>query len=474
MTRSFFASLTLLTLALLLTGYTPATAQDKELPPIMRTVPRDVDDLRAIEQHVHAVLEKVMPAVVALQVGKGQGSGVIVSADGLVLTAGHVSQAPGSPALVALADGRKLKAKSLGHDGGRDAGMVKILDGGPFPFVELGDSSSQKPGQWCIAVGHPGGYRVNRGAVVRVGRILINAPIRIQTDCALVGGDSGGPLFDLDGKLIGIHSSIGDRQITENLHVPVDTYRTDWDRLVKGENFGGGPGGPVLVQSAGGKPVLEEKGKLEKKDPSDPKKAGCRHRVFTFKMVPGFAYTIDLRSKEFDSFLRLEDAAGKQLAENDDGAGDLDARIVYRPSREQVYKIIATTCDPNQTGAFTLTVFQAKNDVTDLPGGTIDLVRALRLPTVKVQAVAGVFVNAHLFDKDGRPQANKSATFHWKSGSKTASSDDQGQVRLQLLPDNIQGLELEVPDELRALVRLTDAEGNPLAVKDGGGRRRPR
>ncbi len=60
----------------------------------------------------------------------------------------------------------------------------------------------------------------------------------IRTECALVGGDSGGPLFDLDGKVVGIHSRIGE-SLSFNLHVPVDTYRTTWDRLVKSEVWGG-------------------------------------------------------------------------------------------------------------------------------------------------------------------------------------------------------------------------------------------
>ncbi len=67
----------------------------------------------------------------------------------------------------------------------------------------------------------------------------------IRTDCALVGGDSGGPLFDLDGKVIGIHSRIGDR-MTINLHVPVDTYRATWNRLAKGEVWGGKKRGPYI------------------------------------------------------------------------------------------------------------------------------------------------------------------------------------------------------------------------------------
>ncbi|HEV8058856.1 MAG TPA: S1C family serine protease, partial [Gemmataceae bacterium] len=66
----------------------------------------------------------------------------------------------------------------------------------------------------------------------------------IRTDCTIVGGDSGGPLFDMNGRVIGIHSRIG-TGITANLHVPVDTYRDTWARLVKSERWGGGIGRPV-------------------------------------------------------------------------------------------------------------------------------------------------------------------------------------------------------------------------------------
>ena len=63
----------------------------------------------------------------------------------------------------------------------------------------------------------------------------------IATDCTLIGGDSGGPLFDINGRVIGIHSRIGN-PLTVNLHVPIDTYRREWDRLVAGEAWGHSPG----------------------------------------------------------------------------------------------------------------------------------------------------------------------------------------------------------------------------------------
>jgi serine protease Do len=101
----------------------------------------------------------------------------------------------------------------------------------------MGKSTDLKPGQWCLATGHPGGYKPGRTPVVRLGRVLDVTDKFIQTDCTLVGGDSGGPLFDLHGRVIGIHSRIG-MPLSANLHVPVDTYRNTWDRLVKAEVWG--------------------------------------------------------------------------------------------------------------------------------------------------------------------------------------------------------------------------------------------
>jgi serine protease Do len=226
----------------------PDKAKDKPLPAaLLKANPENLDDLKAIEKHVQQVLAKVLPCTVGIR-ASGSGSGVIVSPDGLVLTAGHVSAEPGRDVTVLLPDGKALKAKTLGGNGTIDSGLVRIIDKGPWPFVEMGKSSDLKKGDWCIVTGHPGGFRPGRSPVVRLGRVLeVNttaAAQYIRTDCTLVGGDSGGPLFDMHGRVVGIHSRIG-RSITANLHVPVDTYRETWDRLVKGERWGRGIGRPV-------------------------------------------------------------------------------------------------------------------------------------------------------------------------------------------------------------------------------------
>ncbi len=214
------------------------TALDAPLPSAFdKAVPQTKEDLLAIQRHVKRLLKTTMPATVGVIVGAAQGSGVIVSKDGFVLTAGHVSALPDRKCQIIMPDGRVLKGKTLGADHGMDSGMIQITDKGDFPFCEMGNSADVKAGQWCLAIGHPGGWQKGRNPVVRVGRIQTVGKSFIQTDCTLVGGDSGGPLFDMHGKVIAIHSRIGNL-ITANLHVPVDTYRATWDRLAAGEEWG--------------------------------------------------------------------------------------------------------------------------------------------------------------------------------------------------------------------------------------------
>jgi serine protease Do len=217
----------------------PAKTSKEELPAVLdKEAPASIEDLKTIQQHVKKVLKKVVPATVGIQVGGASGSGVIIDAEGHVLTAGHVSGKPDRDCVILLPDGKRLKGKTLGQNTGIDSGLIKITDKGNWPFVKMGDASKLKKGQWCLSVGQPGGFKPGRSPVVRLGRILMANKSVIQSDCTLVGGDSGGPLFDMEGKVIGIHSRIGSR-IIDNLHVPVNTYRDTWDRLVRSDSWGG-------------------------------------------------------------------------------------------------------------------------------------------------------------------------------------------------------------------------------------------
>lgn len=197
-----------------------------------------LEQMRAMETRVREVSDLVKAATVNIQINNAQGTGIIVSRDGYVLTAAHVIGTPNKTARITFPDGSTGRAKTLGVNRMVDSGMLKLKGDGPFPYIDMGESETLSKGQWIIAVGHPGGWNEPRGMVVRVGRVLSNSARVIRTDCTLVGGDSGGPLVDMDGNLIGIHSRIAS-ELWENLHVPVDTYSNDWDKLEAGEIIGG-------------------------------------------------------------------------------------------------------------------------------------------------------------------------------------------------------------------------------------------
>lgn len=219
-----------------------------------KKAPSSQDDLLAIQAALQAALPKAKEATVCIDLGEGSGSGVIVSKDGLVMTAAHVSGGVGKDVKVVLPDGTKLKAETLGLVAEKDAALIRITEknpgGGDFPFVEINKSDDTKLGDWIFSLGHSGGFDKERGAVLRLARLVRIANYTVQTDGTLIGGDSGGPLFDMDGKLIGIHSRVG-QQLAVNNHVPVKVFLENWDGMMKSEFIGEGPFAEKPVKGSG-------------------------------------------------------------------------------------------------------------------------------------------------------------------------------------------------------------------------------
>jgi serine protease Do len=141
------------------------------------------------------------------------GSGFIVSSDGYIITNNHVVDGADS-VTVRLQDRRTLTAKVVGTDSTYDIALLKVNAGGSLPAVSIGDSQLLKPGQWVLAIGSPFGfdYTVTQGIVSAVGRNLGNrdqpATSFIQTDVPINRGNSGGPLFNLQGQVVGVNSQI--------------------------------------------------------------------------------------------------------------------------------------------------------------------------------------------------------------------------------------------------------------------------
>ena len=185
----------------------------------------DKDDLELLDAYSRAVIgvaERLAPSVVSIRVtaqngqgvtGQGAGSGFVIAPDGFVVTNHHVVE-KASAVTVVFTDGRELSARVVGSDPATDLALLRVPEGGLVP-VEIGRSESVRVGQLVIAIGNPLGFQssVSTGVVSALGRSLRGQSGRlieniIQTDVALNPGNSGGPLVDSRGRVVGVNTAM--------------------------------------------------------------------------------------------------------------------------------------------------------------------------------------------------------------------------------------------------------------------------
>lgn len=183
------------------------------------------------------------------------GSGFIISADGYVVTNNHVITADGQGEVqsitVTLSDGSEYEAKLIGRDAQSDLAVLKISAGKPLPFVKFGNSEAARAGDWVIAIGNPFGLggTVTSGIVSAVHRSA-GASRYIQTDASINRGNSGGPLFDMKGNVIGINNAIYSPtggSVGIGFAIPADIAAPIVEKLMKGQSIERGYLGVQIV-----------------------------------------------------------------------------------------------------------------------------------------------------------------------------------------------------------------------------------
>lgn len=210
--------------------------------PKREPAPEPEDVLDAFSRAVVGVADKLRPAVANLRVGRGErggsGSGVLFAPDGFLLTNHHVVQGH-DKVRVRLADGSEMSGRVVGNDPWTDLAVVQA-EGSSFAFATLGDSAKIKVGQLAVAIGSPLGFEstVTAGVISALGRTLRSVSGHlvdnvIQTDAALNPGNSGGPLVDSHGRVIGINTAVIQPAQGICFAVPVNTARTILPQLLK-------------------------------------------------------------------------------------------------------------------------------------------------------------------------------------------------------------------------------------------------
>lgn len=308
------------------------------------------------------VYQVASPAVVSIESGDGSGSGSIITPDGLVLTNAHVVS--GSETVeVILADGTKLEADVVAFgESGLDLAAVKIRGRNNLPTVTIADPTNLAVGQRAFAIGNPFGQFQGTFTTGIVSRIDQNRGL-IQTDTAINPGNSGGPLLNSRGELIGVNSAIfaprgSEGNIGIGFAISVDRVQPFLTAVRDGTAprtaqqsplLGGGVQAQQIVPNTPVSGLLSDKSGVL---PSD----NSYFDAYTFEGKAGQQITIEMDSSEVDPYLILLAPDGRDLAQDDDGGGGANARLVTALPADGVYTILANSYQPGETGRYRLNI----------------------------------------------------------------------------------------------------------------------
>jgi serine protease Do len=310
------------------------------------------------------VYRMASPAVVSIETDDGaSGSGSIISSDGLILTNAHVVS--GSQAVtVILPDGQELKGDVIAFgESGLDLAAIR-LQGEPedLPTIELAPPRSLEVGQRTFAIGNPFGQFQGTFTTGVISRVDLDRGL-IQTDAAINPGNSGGPLLNSQGQLIGVNSAIFTQRedggnIGIGFAISADRAQSFLVAVREGRAprepqqspLLGGSGRPAEQVTLNGQTIQGQLSNRSDILPSD----GSYFNAYTFEGQQGQQVEIEMRSQDFDAYLILLAPDGRSLQQDDDSAGNTDARISVTLPETGNYTVLANSFERRQTGRYTI------------------------------------------------------------------------------------------------------------------------
>jgi S1-C subfamily serine protease len=297
------------------------------------------------------VYANARPAVVSIESDEGNGSGSIISADGLILTNAHVV-GNSRTVKVHLEDGRTLEGRVIGYGDGQDLAAVQV-EGRNFPTIPFATTAA-RVGQRAFAIGNPFGLEgtFTTGIVSRID----NQEGRIQTDAAINPGNSGGPLLNSQGQMIGVNTSIyavsrDSGNIGIGFAIAIDRVQPFLTAVRNGTSRQS-PQGNLVAQdiSLNGTPV---QGQLDRNS-SVLEDDNSYYTRYSFEGRAGQRVVLEMSSSEVDSYLILISPSGDDLGQDDNGAGGKNARITVTLPESGTYVVLANTRGARETGRYSL------------------------------------------------------------------------------------------------------------------------
>ncbi|GAB4160245.1 MAG: hypothetical protein Fur0046_39420 [Cyanobacteria bacterium J069] len=314
-----------------------------------------------LEESVNVrVYRQASPAVVSIQTQSGTGSGSIISADGLILTNAHVVS-NSRQVRVILADGRRLDGEVIAFaEGGLDLAAVRVRAQN-LPTVPLASPGAVEVGQRAFAIGNPFGQFQGTFTTGIVSRLDTNRGL-IQTDAAINPGNSGGPLLNSQGEMIGVNSAIfsprgGSGNTGIGFAISIDRVQPFLVAVREGRaprtaqqapQLGGGPNAQrITLNGTALQGELSARSGVLSSDSSF-------FNAYTFEGRAGQEVTVEMISQDVNAYLILLRPDGSDLAQDNDSAGDRNARLTAVLPETGLYTILANTFEPGETGRYSL------------------------------------------------------------------------------------------------------------------------